>query len=133
MAEQDVQTPAPHAAERSEKLTKAVIWLAILPLVLPIPFYGIAHVQIGPMENEAWSHCGFDCPGATYWERIFWLVVLGPSMLVAVASILLGTIGLIRARRHPTSPENINLLQGSIISGVVWAIILGGYIGSFFG
>lgn len=123
MAELDGQTPTPHAeAGRSQKLTKAVIWLAILPLVLPLPFYGIVY-QWGAAHAPACLD--FTCQALTDWERLVWLLVLGPSMLVAVTSILLGTIGLVRARRHPISFENKNLLLSSVVLGVLWAGILG--------
>lgn len=122
---------APHTAplegSGTRNLTWTVIVLAILPLVLPWPFLGLAAVWIFPGVEPRLSQCSaaYLCQSAADWNRLGWLLVLGPSLLVALASIFLGTIGLVRARRHPTSPKTINLLQGSVVSGVAWACLLG--------
>jgi hypothetical protein len=120
LAELDAQPPTSLAAGRSRKLIIALIVLAILPLLLPWPFLVIAREWIGPMEAKVWSHCGFDCPGATYWERIFWLVVLGPSILVALASILFGTIGI---ARRTTAPKDAGKYGVSLAFGICWAVL----------
>lgn len=134
MPEQDTPQSVLQAAKRSRKLHVSVIALAILPLVLPFPFYGLAVLWIRPVIEEIYSGCAsFDCLNATYpvvtsWLDLWCLLVLGPSLLVALASILLGTIGLIRARRHPTSPENKNLFSASVGCGLIWAVLLGGML-----
>jgi hypothetical protein len=125
MEESDTKTPQPDTAASLRNLKEAVIILAILPLVLPFLFDGPVVAELRPRANEVWSHCGFDCPAATDLERMGWLLILGPSFLVAVVSILFGTIKLVHARRHPTSLETINWFQASILSGVVWVILLG--------
>lgn len=114
-----------HTAARSWKLTAAVISLAILPLLLPFPFALIELKWIAPVVQAQWPHCGADCPPAIYWLRLGWLLVLGPSLLVALASLLLGTFGLIRARWRATSPKNRALLQASVTCGALWILLLG--------
>jgi len=105
----------------------SVIVLAILPLLLPVPFYGLAALWIFPGVEPRYLPCAaFTCQAATDWNRLGWSLVLGPSLLVAVAALLLGTIGLVRARWHPTSPETLALFKKSVVSGVAWAVILGG-------
>jgi hypothetical protein len=100
--------------------------LLLLPLVLPFPFWGVERLWIGPVIYEKMLACAsFDCPPAVDWDRLAWIVVLGPSLLMAVASILLGMIGLFRARWHPISPEQEWLFHGSVIGGFVWALIFG--------
>jgi hypothetical protein len=106
-------------------IATATIFL-LLPLVLPFPFWGLELLWIGPKLHEQVLACAsFDCPSAVYWDRLAWIVVLGPSLLVAVLSLLLGMIGLLRARWHPISPEQEWLLHGSVIGGFVWALIFG--------
>lgn len=134
MPEQDTPQSILQAATRSRKLHVSVIALAILPLLLPFPFYGLAVLWIRPVIEETYSGCAsFDClnatyPVVTYWLELWCLLVLGPSILVALASILFGTIGLIRARRRPTSPENKSLFSVSVECGLVWAVLLGGML-----
>lgn len=118
-------TPLP-AVRRSRKLTAAVVILAILPLLLPFPFYLLNVVWIGPIINEKMLECvSFDCSAALDLERLEVLLILGPSILAAVASLLLGYIGRFQARRRPTSPENAALFMVSITCGYAWAVLLG--------
>lgn len=120
------QPPMPRAAARSRKLTTTAIILMILPLLLPFPFYGLAALWIGPAVKEQLLQCAsFDCPAAIAWLRLGWFLVLGPSILVGVTSMLLGSIGLFRMRWHPTSPENEDLFQVSVIGGFVWVFFFG--------
>jgi hypothetical protein len=53
------------------------------------------------------------------------LVILGPSMLVALAAVIFGIFGLVRARRHPISLKDRIWFQASISFGVLWLLILG--------
>jgi hypothetical protein len=126
MSALDAPQTAPPAGSGTRKLAVTVIVLAILPLLLPVPFYGLAALLIGPMDYAAWEQCAsFNCPTATYLERLAWLLVLGPSILVAGGAILLGTIGLIRAQWFPTSSKQHDLFVGSVSCGVVWTVIVG--------
>lgn len=112
-------------AARSRKLLVAVIILAILPLLLPFPFALLTLKWIVPVIVPEWSQCSAHCPPSTYGERLEWLLILGPSLLVAVASLLLGTLGLVRARWRLPSPKNRVLLRASVTCGVVWVLLLG--------
>jgi hypothetical protein len=119
-------TPAqgPQGAARSRKLLIAVILLAILPLALPFPFSFLAGEWIMPTIAPQFQQClPYTC--LTDRERLEWLLFLGPSFLVAVASLLLGTIGLVRTRWHPTSPKNMALFRACLNWGVVWMLLLG--------
>ena len=123
-------------AARSRKLTAAVIILAILPLALPFLF-ALFWQGIYPGEPAVEAHllqqcASFECvkQGLLTWEQLGWLFILGPSILAALAPILLGTIGLIRARRHPTSPKNRALFRASLICGIVLAILFGCSLGA---
>lgn len=126
ISEPDTPQTAPHAAERSERLLVATFLLAILPLVLPFPFYSLAQQWIFPVAGVALQQCtDFTCQAATDVERQAWLLVLGPSILVAMASILVGTMGLTLARWHPTSPKNRALFRIIVTCGVTWAVLFG--------
>lgn len=133
MSEVDTHQPAPRAAPRSRKLLVAVILLAILPLLLPFPFYGLAQQRIFPAAGEALQQCtDFTCQAATDLEQRGWLLVLGPSFLVALASVLVGMIGLTWARLHPTSPKNMTLFWIIVTWGVIWATLFGCTFGVMF-
>ncbi|HEY7356757.1 MAG TPA: hypothetical protein VH590_09835 [Ktedonobacterales bacterium] len=126
MGELDAQPPASLAAGRSRKLTAVVIALAILPLLLPFLFALVELRWIYPMLQEQVLQCADSMcmdQAETYWERVGWLVTLGPSFLIALASILLGTIGLARARRHITSPQNVALFMVSLALGICWVVL----------
>ena len=126
MSEQVDPASPPPAARRSKMLTVGVVTLLILPLVLPFPFNGLADLLFDPAGAAAWQACqSFDCPAALNLSRLAVCFALGPSILVAVASILLGTIGLVRTRRHPTSPKNVSLFRTSILGGAIWVVLLG--------
>jgi hypothetical protein len=100
--------------------------LLLLPLVLPFPFWGLERLVIAPMIQEQVLACAaFDCPAAVDWDRLGWVVILGPSFLVAVVSMLLGMLGLFRARWHPILPDQEWLFYGSAIGGFVWALFFG--------
>jgi hypothetical protein len=110
-----------------------VIVLAVLPLVLPFPFLGIASAAIFPEAYQRLLQCvDFNCQAAIDWYRLGWFLVFGPSLFVAVASILFGAIGFIRASRHAISQENINLFLGSVVSGVVWVCLLACIMWAFY-
>jgi hypothetical protein len=97
-------------------------------MVLPFPFALVALQRIYPVFQEQLSQCAsLDCQiqTGTYWEHLGWLLVLGPSLVVAVVSILLGTIGFIRARWYPTLPEHKVLFTASVVCGVIWTSLYG--------
>lgn len=126
MSEVDAQQSIPRAASRSWKLTATVMVLAILPLLLPFSFALMELKGIYPVFQEHLRQCtSFDCgvQTETDWERLGWLVTLGPSLLIATIAILLGTIGCFHARRHPISPKNRALFRASVTCGGVWAIL----------
>ena len=126
MPEQMEPEPPRPAATRSRKLGITVTILALLPVILPLPLWGIESLWIVPLAAAAWESCrAFYCPAAEHWEHLEWILALGPSILIAVGSILLGYIGLFLARWHPTSPENVTLLRTSITCGFIWAGIFG--------
>lgn len=106
-------------------MTAAVISLAILPLLLPFPFALLTLKWIVPVIVPEWSQCPLNCPPSTYGERLEWLLILGPSLLVAVTSLLLGTLGLVRARWRAISPKRRVLLRTSVTCGVVWILLFG--------
>lgn len=109
-------------------MTAAVISLAILPLLLPFPFALVELKWLYPIFQEHLQQCAsFDCgiTTETDWERLGWLLVLGPSLLVAVTSLLLGTLGLVRARWRAISPKRRVLLRTSVTCGVVWILLFG--------
>jgi hypothetical protein len=83
----------PPSARRSWTLTLTVLLLLFLPLVLPTPCYNLAQQWIFPMVRTQLDRCDHNpiCSIATDEARWAWLLVLGPSMLVAGASVLLGT------------------------------------------
>lgn len=111
MPEQPQPEPPRPAARRSRKLPIAVIILAILPLILPFSIVGLAQLRIGPLDNVA------------NWDSLAGFLLLGPSILVAAASILLGCIGLFYSHRRPTSPKNMALFWMSVICGSAWSIL----------
>ena len=126
MSEHPTPQATPTAGRRSRKLTAVVLILGLLPLVLPVPLVGLAHLWIAPVIAAKIQACAsFYCPPADDWARLSYLVILGPSLLVAVASLLLGSIGLFRSRQHPTSPANTSLFAASMCCGAVWVGIFG--------
>jgi hypothetical protein len=119
----------PEDARRSRKLAAAVTILAILPVILPFPLWGLESLWIGPLDAAAWESCrAFYCPAAAHWETLATYLILGPSMLLAAASFLLGFIGLERSLRHPTSSGNRLLFWVSFYLGLVWLFIFGGIL-----
>ena len=113
-------------AGRSKKLTFAVVILLILPLVVPFPLYNLAQMWLFPIAREELQQCtDFVCQAATDWERRAWLLVLGPSILAALLSILLGSGALVWMRRHTISPKNVALLWTIVIGGIIWALLFG--------
>lgn len=126
MSEQIDPEPPRTAATRSRKLTGAVTALVILPVILPFPLWGLERLWIGPLDAAAWASCrAFYCPAAANWETLGTYLVLGPSMLLAGALFLLGFIGLLHSRRHPTSRENRSLFWTSFYCGLLWIFIFG--------
>ena len=114
----------PPAVKTSWKLPVAVIVLALLPLVLPFPLHFISGQWLGPIDNAQWELCkSFGCSPAGDTERLWALLSLGPSMLFALASILLGIIGLRRSRWHQTSPKSVGWLRVSCALGALWAVV----------
>ncbi len=121
----DEWAPTSHVG-RSWKLTVAAILLAILPPLLPFPLYGLEQLWIGPLDSAAWQQCrAFYCPQAADLERLGAFLVLGPSLLVALALMLLGWIGAMHAHSHPTSSGNRDLFRGSVAFGVIWIALFG--------
>lgn len=122
-AESDAQLPA---APRSKTLTVVVVTLLLLPLVLPVPFFGLNRLWIGPVYDAQLQACpSYDCPILVTLNRLSAILILGPSLLVAVAAFLLGTIGLFRRRWHPTSPNHEGLFGVSMVCGAAWVVLLG--------
>ena len=118
-------TPPP-AVKTSWKLAVAVIVLALLPLVLPFPLHFISGQWLGPIDDAQWEQCkSFGCSPAGDTERLWALLSLGPSMLFALASILLGVIGLCRSRWHQTSQKSVGWFCVSCALGTLWAVVFG--------
>ena len=125
MSEQAASEPAPPAERASRKLAAAVAVLAILPVILPFPLWGLERLWIGPLDDAAWAQCqAFYCPAAAHWETLGTWLVLGPSMLLAAAWFLLGFLGLLHSRRHPTPPGNRSLFWASFWCSILWFFIL---------
>ncbi len=111
-------------------MTIVVVSLLILPLLLPWPLLLLEIQWIGPMIHEALLACAsFYCPAATDLDQQGGQLVVGPSLLVASISLLLGLFGLIYTHWRPTSPKNTNLLTVSMICGFVWIVIFGCVLG----
>ena len=110
-------------ARDSRKLVATVITLVALPLLLPFPSAFLALKWILPVIVKEWSQCPAYCPPSTDGERLEWLLILGPSMLLAAVSIIFGTIGLIRVRQHPASPKKVNWFKISMGLGIIWLLI----------
>lgn len=116
----------PQAAPRSRKLAAAVMTLGILPALLPLPLYVWYLQWLAPVIQAHRLQCpSFTCPAMHSWDSLGWLLVLGPEILVALASVLLGYSGLWRSRWHPISPGNLALLRASVTWGVVWTVLFG--------
>lgn len=125
MAEQTSPEPARPTEKRSWKLAVAVAALTILPPILPFPLWSLERLWIGPLDAAAWEQCrAFYCPAAAHWETLGTFLVLGPSMLLVTASILLGFLGVLYSRRHPTLPGNVLMFWVSMSLGALWASIL---------
>lgn len=132
MAELDAPQAAPLARVGTRKLIATVIVLALLPLVLPFPVALIALKWVLPAMVPEWLQCPTYCPPSTDGDRLEWLLILGPSLLVAVASILLGIIGIFRERWAPLSPKRRALFRASVALGAVWVVLLGRLYGVIF-
>jgi hypothetical protein len=116
----------PTTERRSRKLTVVVLLLAVLPLVLPPLLTGFVTLWLTPIIGAQIQACAsLDCPPAVDLDRLGSLLTLGPSLLVAVASLLLGSIGWVRSHRLPLSRANQSLFVVSVACGVVWAAIFG--------
>jgi hypothetical protein len=121
----------PPATPGSRRLGAVVITLVLLPLVLPWPFMGLAHLWIGPEAAARWQECqSFDCPAALDLDKLAAFLVLGPSMLVAMISLLLGVIGLFWTRGRSPSPKTVDWFKTSVGCGLVWMLLLGGVLWS---
>jgi hypothetical protein len=117
--------PAPPTTNISRKLGITAIALIILPVILPFPLWGLASLWIGPLDYAAWEQCrSFYCPAAAHWESMEMFLTIGPSMLIAAASILLGMLGL-RSKRLSTLPGDRPLFWASFWCGILWFVILG--------
>jgi hypothetical protein len=127
MSEQaQLETPLP-PARRSKKLVIIATTLAFLPLVLPVPFVGLARLWIEPVYEAKLQACPLrDCSDLLTLDRLSMILILGPSVLAALASILLGIIGLIRMPLRTTAPNDIDTtLMFSVIVGILWLVLLG--------
>lgn len=125
MPEQPQPEPPRPTANISRKLGITATTLIILPVILPWPLWGLENLWIGPLDYAAWQQCrSFYCPAAAHWETLATYMILGPSMLLAAASFLLGWIGLLRSRRYPISQGNRPLFWASFWCGILWFIIL---------
>lgn len=123
-AEQAVTLPA---VRRSRKLARAGMLLGVLPVLLPFPFWGLEILWIAPIARAQWAQCRlFTCPPAAGWERLGALLVLGPSILVAVAALVCGYIGIIHWPRYPT--EKKRLFYVGFALGMLWAVIFGMFL-----
>lgn len=132
MAEQTSPEPARPTEKRSWKLAVAATALIILPLILPWPLWSLEYLWIGPLDHAAWQQCrSFYCPAAAHWETLGTWLILGPSMLLAAASFLLGFLGLLRSNRHPTSPKNRSLFWANFWCGILWFVILAVFLNIF--
>lgn len=126
MPEQPQPEPPRPAEKESRKLGVTATALIILPVILPWPLWGLENLWIGPLDYAAWQQCrAFYCPAAAHWETLGTWLILGPSMLLAAASFLLGWIGLLRSRRRPTSQGNKSLFWVSFYLGLLWICIFG--------
>ncbi len=95
------QTPASPAARSSWKLVIAAILLVILPPLLPFPLYLLEQLWIAPTASAAWEQCkAFYCAAAVAPERLGALLVWGPSVFIAVASMFFGYITIERSHRR---------------------------------
>jgi uncharacterized membrane protein len=116
-------------------LVAAVITLVAFPLLLPFPLAVVQLKWLYPMFQAQLSQCAdLECQvqTETSWERLGWLLVLGPSMLIAAKAIIFGLIGLVRVRRQPTSPKDVNWLKVSLGFGIAWLLIAACLYGGIF-
>lgn len=119
------EAPLP-TARRSRKLAVTMITLLLLPFILPVPLAYGEFLWIYPMATEQRRQCtSFPCPAAINGDRLGWLVVLGPSILLLLTALFLGTIGLVRARRCPTLPEKMEWYQLGVVIGTVLTLLFG--------
>jgi hypothetical protein len=126
MSEQaEPETTLP-AARHSKKLEVAVLILALLPIVLPIPFLGLNSLWIEPVYEAKLQACPLrDCSDVLTLGRLSMILILGPSVLAALASILLGIIGHIRIHKCSTAPEQTGVFTVSVVIGTAWVLLLG--------
>ena len=121
----DEWAPTSHEG-RSWKLTVAAILLVILPPLLPSPLYALEQLWIAPIASAARQQCeSFYCQAAVEPERLGALLVFGPSVLFAVASVFFGFITIERSKRRPTSQKEAFLLGATVVLGLVWAVFFG--------
>jgi hypothetical protein len=86
-------------------LAVAGMSLGILPPVLIGPLYFVYHLWIAPQQQ--------------FWSGLGAFYVLGPGVLVALAAIICGYIGIKHWPRYPS--ENLIWFNLSLALGVVWA------------
>jgi len=77
------------------------------------------------IDNAILTCASFDCPRAVDLDRLADLLVLGPSLLLALTSLFLGNFGLILTDRRPTSPKKSHLLMASAVGGFFLVLIFG--------
>jgi hypothetical protein len=107
-------------------LIVAAILLVILPPLLPCPLYALEQLWIAPIASAAVQQCkAFYCPAAVEPERLGTLLVFGPSVLIAVASIFFGFINIERSKRRPTSQKEAVLLGATVVLGLTWGVFFG--------
>ncbi|HEY7125457.1 MAG TPA: hypothetical protein VH540_15995 [Ktedonobacterales bacterium] len=125
MPELDEQESTPLVAPRSRKLTVAAMLLAILPPLLPFPLGGLVRLWIGPLDSAAWQQChDFYCPQAADVEHLATLLVLGPSLLIAVVAIVFSFKKSRLELRNPGS-EEVGMLLSLTCMSIIWAVFLG--------
>ncbi len=119
------EMPLP-AARRSRKLAVTMITLLLLPFILPVPLAYGEFLWIYPMSTEQRRQCtSFPCIAAITWDRVGWLFVLGPSILLLLTAIFFGAVGLIRAYKRPTLPEKMEWYQLGVVIGTVLTLLFG--------
>lgn len=126
MAEQAKPETSLPRVHHSKKLVAAVATLAFLPLVLPVPFIGLDRLWIEPAYEAKLQACAsWDCPAAFRLDQLSVFLILGPSVLAALTSILLGIIGRIRIHKRSTAQEQAGVFTLSVVIGAAWVLLLG--------
>lgn len=125
LAAEGERVSGPLVPPRSHKLLVTVVILALLPPLLVYPLFRLHLLWTDPLVSEAFQQCAsyYDCPTAASYAALGGLLVLGPPFLLATASLILGYMGVARARRRPDSRKEIRVLEGSMAAGLLWAML----------